>query len=440
MSRRRGTFWGVLTLVLATGALVFYFWATEPVRYMAPAAPDASVRGNPYLAAQTLLENWRHPTRRVFSTGALFPLPDTGTTLILDEYRGELGSDRISALFDWVESGGHLIVAARPAWHYAADQADDRSKDQEGDRAEGNDDPLLAPLGLHAVSQESLDSDDDPFATLLDRFQPMESLFLEYCLGDNDGELAPQCEALTCEAPPLPAPALLTFADGPPRQLLASPGQALRHSATELLPELPFSKAGNAGGEQLVHLSWGDGQLTVLAGLTLWDNQHLHYFDHAWLLNQLIADGPVWFVQGIDMPPLPLWLWQHAWPPMLALLLALAAWLWRRLPRPGPHWHAAEADRTDYLGHLLALGHFHWRTGQSERLTAPLRDSARRRLDLLHPDRDQALAIAAERLGLPEAALRDAVEGGRDIQQPRPRDRQQWADRVAILQTLRSRL
>ncbi|HBY49920.1 MAG TPA: DUF4350 domain-containing protein, partial [Alcanivorax sp.] len=154
----------------------------------------------------------------------------------------------------------------------------------------------------------------------------------------------------------------------------------------------------------------------------------------------LIGDGPVWFVQGIDMPPLPLWLWQHAWPLMLALLLALAAWLWRRLPRPGPQWHAAEADRTDYLGHLLALGHFHWRTGQSERLTAPLRDEARRRLDLLHPDRDQALTIAAERLALPEGALRDALNSGGDTQQPRPRDRQQWADRVAILQTLRSRL
>ena len=101
MSRRRGRFWGGLALLLVVAALVFYVWATEPVRYMAPATPDASVRGNPYLAAQTLLENWQRPTRRIFSTGALFPLPDTGTTLILDEYRGELGSGRIDALFDW---------------------------------------------------------------------------------------------------------------------------------------------------------------------------------------------------------------------------------------------------------------------------------------------------------------------------------------------------
>ena len=86
------------------------------------------------------------------------------------------------------------------------------------------------------------------------------------------------------------------------------------------------------------------------------------------------------------------------------------------------------------------LGLFAARTGQSERLTAPLRDEARRRLDLLHPDRDQALAIAAERLALPEAALRDALNSGGDTRPPRPRDRQQWADRVAILQTLRSRL
>ena len=236
MSRRRGRFWGGLALLLVVAALVFYVWATEPVRYMAPAAPDASVRGNPYLAAQTLLENWQRPTRRIFSTGALFPLPDTGTTLILDEYRGELGSGRIDALFDWVQRGGHLIVAARPAYHYVADETGD--KDGNSERTGGNDDPLLTPLGLHAVAVET-DSEDDPFTTLLDRFQPMESLFLEYCLGDNDGDLSPQCEALTCEAPPLPAPATWVFADGDRRQLLASPGQALQHRPTDLLPALP---------------------------------------------------------------------------------------------------------------------------------------------------------------------------------------------------------
>ena len=94
------------------------------------------------------------------------------------------------------------IVAARPAYHYVADETGD--KDGNSERTGGNDDPLLTPLGLHAVAVET-DSEDDPFTTLLDRFQPMESLFLEYCLGDNDGDLSPQCEALTCEAPPLPA-------------------------------------------------------------------------------------------------------------------------------------------------------------------------------------------------------------------------------------------
>ncbi len=437
MSRRRGKFWGTLALLLVIAALVFYVWATEPVRYMAPAAPDASVRGNPYLAAQTLLENWHRPTRRIFSTGALFPLPDTDTTLIIDEYRGELGSDRITALFDWVQRGGHLIVAARPAYQYLADDDDSEGESDSHQTDPGTGDPLLSPFGIRAVPV-TLEEEDDPFADLLDRFQPMESLFLEYCLGDNDGELQPQCEALTCEAPPLPAPATLTDMDGERRQMLASPGQALRQSPTDLLPEALAFDAANADGGQMMQLTWDQGQVTVLAGLTLWDNQHLHYFDHAWLLNNLTGDGPVWFVQGIDMPPLPLWLWQHAWPPILALLLALAAWLWRRLPRPGPQWQAGESGRTDYLGHLLALGHFHWRTGQSERLLAPLRAAARRRLDLLHPDRERALTLAAERLALPEADLRDALESGGD--QPRPRDRQQWADRVAILQTLRSRL
>jgi len=434
MSRRRGGFWGALALLVLVAAVGFYFYATEPVRYMAPAAPDATVRGNPYLAAQTLLEDWQRPTRRVFSTAALFPLPATDTTLILDQYRGELGSDRIAALFDWTHRGGHLIVAARPAYHYLTEDAD---KEREN-RPEGNSDPLLTPFGIRAVTVAP-ESDDDPFTTLLDRFQPMESLFLEYCLGnDTSGDdLPPQCEALTCEAPPLPAPASVRGQNGEHWRLLAAPGQTLRQGAAQALANPPHRIATNNQGAQLIQLTLGEGRMTVLAGLTLWDNDNLHYFDHAWLLKQLTGDGPVWFVQGIDMPPLPLWLWEHAWPPILALLLALSAWLWRSLTRPGPRWQALESGRADYLAHLLALGHFHWRTGQSDAFLAPLRDTARRRLELLHPDQEQALSIAAERLAIPETTLRDALDA---TVKERARDRQQWTDRVAVLQTIRSRL
>ncbi|HCE39769.1 MAG TPA: DUF4350 domain-containing protein, partial [Alcanivorax sp.] len=311
--------WLILFVVLVAGLVAGYYWATEPVRYMAPARADAAAR-DPFLAARTLLDRWQRPSRRVFSTRALFPLPATDTTLILDEYRGDLGRDRIQALLDWVAAGGTLIVAARPVY---GDQDEDR------ERA----DPLLEGVGVHVrrLPNEN-DDDDDPMATMLDRFQPMESLFLEYCLGSDDPETQRQCERLTCEAPARAAPALTRDFDGTPRRLQILNNLVLLYSGAEGTRMAVL--ADNDQGLKLIGLNHGAGLITVVAGLDFWNNDHLHYFDHAWLLRRLTGDGPVWFVQGIDMPPLPLWLWEHAWPPMLALVLALALWLWRRLPRP----------------------------------------------------------------------------------------------------------
>ncbi len=411
--------WTVLFVVVVAALVGGYYWATEPVRYMAPASPEAAAR-DPYLAARTLLEEWHHDTRRVFSTRALFPLPATDTTLIMDPYRGDLGRDRIEGLLAWVAAGGHRVVAARPVYG-------DRDEDRE--RA----DPLLEQVGINARRLPEKDLDDDnPVAELLGRFQPMESLFLEYCLGNDDEETRRQCEQLVCEAPPRAAPALTRDFDGLPRRLRIDNPLVLGYQGGDGLRYTVL--AGNEQGLKLVQVAVGEGRVTATTGLRLWDNDHLHYFDHAWLLRHLTAGGgPVWFVQGIDMPPLPLWLWEHAWPPILALVLALALWLWRRLPRPGPLWRPPGRDTTDYLGHLRALGHFHWRTGQGEALLAPLREAARRRLALLHPDPEQALTLAAERLALPENDLRQALDAT-------PVDRPGWIRRVAVLQQIRSRL
>ncbi|MBL7249227.1 DUF4350 domain-containing protein [Alloalcanivorax marinus] len=410
--------WLILFLLLVAGLVAGYYWATEPVRYMAPAHAEAAAR-DPYLAARTLLDRWQRPSRRVFSTRALFPLPATDTTLILDEYRGDLGRDRIQALLDWVAAGGTLIVAARPVY---GDQDEDR------DRA----DPLLEGVGVHARRlPDEDDDDDDPMATLLDRFQPMESLFLEYCLDSDDEEMQRQCERLTCEIPETVAPALTRDFDGTLRRLRILNNLVLRYAGADNTRMAVLAE--NDQGLKLITLTHGAGVVTVLAGLDPWDNDHLLYFDHAWLLRHLTGDGPVWFVQGIDMPPLPLWLWEHAWPPILALVLALTLWLWRRLPRPGPLWQPPARDTTDYLGHLRALGHFYWRTGQGEALLAPLRDAARRRLALLHPDPDRALALAAERLAMNENELRAALG-------PALKDRPGWTRQVAVLQRIRSRL
>lgn len=419
MSGRSRRWWGPCLGGLAIIALIVgYYRVTEPVHEIVPGTPPAKVRDNPYYAAQTLLRGWHRPSRRVFSTRALFPLPDTGVTLVVDGQRGRLGADRVAELIRWVRAGGRLIIAPRPPVG-------------SGKQA-GRDDPLLAALGVSTRRLPAPKQHDDAFNQLLDRFKPMDRLFLRYCTGDGSQDQAARCDALTCQrAEPVPPPAISRSLDSAPRAL--QPPDRLLLS-WHPLPHARIAELGRAAdpdGIKMLRLAVGRGRVTVITDLRLWDNNHLLYFDHAWLLKRLTGEGPVWFVHGIHMPPLPLWLWQHAWPPLLALALLLALWLWRRLPRRGPILADRAGDDTDYLGHLAALGEFHWRLDRGDDLLAPLRQRARRRLALLHPRAEQALAIAAERLAVPEAELHAALN-----ETPPRRAAELWVRRVTLLQCL----
>ncbi|WP_101675236.1 DUF4350 domain-containing protein [Alloalcanivorax mobilis] len=420
--------WPWLFALLLVAAVGGYFALTEPVRRVVAGELDASVRHNPYYAAQALLRQWGHDTRRVFSTRALFPLPDPGTTLVLDGNRGELGDDRVAELLRWVHRGGHLIVAARPVPDW---DRDPRATAPQWRRH----DPLLYDVGVtaHDKPADPGQTAAAPLDDLIDRFTPLQDLLLEYCLNNPTDEQRAQCERLTCEAPEYAPPATSRDLDTQPRRFGLDDALVLIHEPTGGADQTVVARADNDLGDKLVALRVGAGQVTVLTGLALWDNDHLLYFDHAWLLAALAGSGPVWFVQGIAMPPLPLWLWEHAWPPLLALLLALAFWLWRRLPRPGVTWQRPVAQGADYLGHLRALGHFHWRTGQARALIDPLQHQALRRIQLLHPDPDTALTLAAERLAVPPERLHQALA-------PPTREHAQWTERVALLQQIRSRL
>ena len=433
--------WPYLVLVLLMALVAGYFWATVPVQYAAPASPDASVRNNPYLAAQQLLDHWGRPSRRIFSTRALFPLPDTDTTLILDGDRGSLGYERQLDLLNWVHDGGNLIIAARYLPPSSGWFAEEETEQDENETRRRDPDSLLSLFEVEVEALPREDNEEDPLALLFDRFRPMEDWFLEYCLsGDASEERLHQCEVLTCQAPQhwQPPAATHNLGDQPrllqsekPIRLLYTP-LPIDDSTGEPAQVLEAS-ASNEAGETLLRFRVGGGTVTVLTELGLWDNQHLHHFDHARLLADLTARGPVWFVRGIDIPPLPIWLWERFWPLILALVLALAFWLWRRLPRRGPLWRDPARQHTDYLGHLRAIGHFHWRTGQSDRLLASLRHQVQRRIALQHADPVKALALTAKRLDIPEHTLSQALE-------QTPADRAQCVAMVALLQQVRQRI
>lgn len=423
-------------LILALTAL--YYARTEAVTTVHRIPPDSSVLRDPFHAAQAWLNQREQSTRRILSAAALFPLPDTDTTLVFDQRRGLMTDRQVETLVQWVMEGGDLIVAARPL----PESRDEASATEEQWR---DNDPLLYPLGITIWEIEDEEEfqvlEEDPLIAVLAMMPTLAGDPLQYCLDSDNEDLRANCESLFCDAPEEPEPLVLhTDDDIQPRRIQLYSDHVLWHDSwdeeDDIAPHRQWDTeviayADNEFGSQLIQLSLGEGQITVLTDLSLWDNNHLLYLDHAWLLAWLTGDDGVWFVRSVAMPPLLQWLWQRAPELFIALLLLVALWLWLRIPRQGPLQPVEEDRHHDYLQHLHASGYFQWRTEQQDNLLAALRQQANARIRGYHNNDDKALALAARELKCPTAELHSALNDT-------PQTRDQLIHQVRLLQALRS--
>ncbi|BAP14453.1 hypothetical protein AS19_16020 [Alcanivorax sp. NBRC 101098] len=431
---RRAFPWLLAALLLAM--VSGYYALTEPVTYMKRVAPDSSITRNPYSAAQQWLAQRGQPSKRILSAAALFPLPDTRTTLVIDKHRGMLTSNQVNALLEWVQDGGKLVVEARPL-PGILDTSDASASDWQ------DNDPLLFALGI-TVWDSPVPSDagqEDAIRDLLMALPTFVDSPLQYCLHSDNEALREDCARLACDAPPEPTPLTLHVSDNEPdRRVQLFSDYVIWHDSWDEeegnAPHLEWpveitGYADNDYGSQLVQLSLGSGQISVLTDLSLWSSERLLYFDHAWLLAWLTGAEPVWFVRSVAMPPLAQWLWLKAPALAFALLILLVLWLWHRIPRQGPRQQAREESRRDYLKHLHASGYFQWRTNQQMALLAELRKQAEQQLLRFHHQRNKALALAAKALSVPVKELDAALQSQADT-----RDR--FTQQVSLLQSLKN--
>ena len=134
---------------------------------------------------------------------------------------------------------------------------------------------------------------------------------------------------------------------------------------------------------------WGRGQATLLTDIDLFANHRLADHDHAdflWaLFQQNSPSGVFWLQYRVLTPSLAHLLWQHAWMPLLGVLLTLLAMFWRSSRRLGPLLipHAGEQRRL--AEHLRASSRFLWRHGAGPMLLQAARHYAQRRMERRSP-------------------------------------------------------
>ncbi len=314
MSRRTWLLPLTLLALLLAGSLAW--WLSQQLIQRSEevyAGYGEAVQRNPFYAAERLLTRLG---RTVHSVRRLDELPDPldpADTVLMAIPTYALNAAASQRLLDWVEQGGHLLIAVQ--------------QEQEPDR--GLDHLLNA---LHVRSHRVETAVYDPVTVTLK--------------GAADPDVAPSFQ--------------------------------LRFQSDLRLNDAPW-----------LPLRWGRGRVTLLTDLDLFGNDRLMDHDHAdwlWALLEQHPGGAVWLQYRMLAPSLAQLLWQHAWMPLLGLIVTLLAGLWHYSRRLGPVLMPRAGEPRRLIDHLQASSRFLWRHGAGPMLLHAARQYAQRRHAGAPPD------------------------------------------------------
>lgn len=161
-------------------------------------------------------------------------------------------------------------------------------------------------------------------------------------------------------------------------------------------------------------IPWGDGRVTLLTDIGLFDNERLPDYDHAdflWTLVQRAErDGEVWLQYRTLVPSLAQLLWQHAWMPLAGLVLTLLAALRLYGRRLGPLLVPRSGERRRLVEHLQASSRFLWRRGAGPALLQAARQYALHRLERRRADAARTIVLDDSDQPLTERELVDVLQ------------------------------
>jgi hypothetical protein len=306
----------ILRLLLVIGLLAFvggcsYEKVEREIGHVGPAKRD------PFLAVQRLLSEREFEV----STPTRFGQGPGRNGIVITPIQSFVNHGMTDQVLDWVRRGGHLVVFLRDGEAFRNDWATFTFKDLE------EPDPeiahLLDELGIESVDQVKTTAKGEILGRQVEYESPTTFTWkehkkpdLEFHLGDSN------------------KPAAASFR----------------------------SKSGN---------------ITIIASAKPFRNRYIGDADNAWtfwLLSTHAPSNAVWFLQGVRISFFSM-LWEHGWMAIIALLLLIAFWLWRHLPRFGPLRQAPEDRSRDFASHLGVIGAFQWRHNQVPLLLKPLRES-----------------------------------------------------------------
>ena len=394
MSRARiGLRMGAIVLVVGALAALGVAWfvhAYEKVEKQLYLPPRGEAAYNPlYALKKTLQADGVAVASRQRLDLPAQRLAARDTLLILDDPRS-LSPSQSRQLLAWVSAGGHLLVRTPVPGRWDQDMQL----------------PLFKALGLRMLAKES---QCEPFQV------EGEEHHVEFCNGRR-----------------------FAVEGVEPLQSWGSPDQGhvyarLRQGEGWVDVLADFDFLTNNGGRQR----------SILMPDTDAPVGGLRDGPHRALARQVLAPnygkGTMHLVYAAQLPSLWRSVVQQGWPVWVPLLLALLAWLAAHAQRFGPWLPSPLGERRSLLEHVHASGEHLSRYNKRVLLYAAVRNAFLARLRRRDPvcaalaGEAQVVALA-ERLGLPAAAIRAA------LQAPASHDKAAYRDRVSTLIHMRNHL
>lgn len=321
----------LLLILVALGLVLSKALTISEERIALGASPEA--RSNAYLAMEYFLREQEVAVDTANALSRLPPLEHEPHTLIILSQDAQLIDQQQVELLNWVAQGGHLVLSAQ---HEAVNNQSSSLLNNLGIKKQLSAElaPVTAPNDSSQTAQPSTQKAAN--ATALTR------LYLE-------NEQSPAYFALDTQ---------YHLQDTENRAHAWANSQAATH---------------------LLQLSHGQGLITVLSDLKLWQQRQIGQYDHAWLLWYLSQESQVTLFNPPPQQGLLSLLWRYYAMACVLLVLLLLLGAWYAAPRFAPISLIADNSRRRLTEHLQAGALFNLRhQGQRSLLIALQKDIKQR--------------------------------------------------------------
>ncbi|MEM7468545.1 MAG: DUF4350 domain-containing protein [Pseudomonadota bacterium] len=388
---------------------------------------DSEAKRKPFLAAEQFLERQEITVSSIQSLEKLADIASYDTIFIAEDST-IVGQRHIARLIQWLNNGGHLIVAGR--------------NDEAGATK------LLERFDIFIDSSEC--GCDDDVTELFENFE--EKKASEYLREEQARHRAAKdsspANAENDEGEPeIDESSLTTLSFGDiPHDL------KIRFAEDTIIDHDSFYEDADPsdypafywrGNDNEIHFAQfdiGEGLLSVTAGDRIWRSNKIDEFDHAYLWWILAANSnQVAMITSAQIPSLLQLMRRYAPEAVLVAGLWLLAWLVYRSRRFGPIIEPKTTTRRSINEHLYASAAFLWKEKQYESLIEPLKTNISDRIRMLFPG-FEGLTEQEQIARIAEFSTLSIAEVNRAWQPTKVSNDSEFQNIVSILQKIRESL